>query len=133
MAIDYGTDTACVDDVGLRDTLVTGRRLVANALARRLGTPRGALAEIGDDPDYGLDVRLLIGANLGQADERRWESDIARECEKDPRVASAATTLTFEQATHSVTITIEIDPADDAAPFPLVISVDALTVDVLSV
>ncbi len=133
MAIDYGRDTSVIDDVGPRDRLVSGRRNLANALARRLGTPRAALAEIDDDGDYGLDLRQLIGESLSPADERRWKADIAAECEKDSRVGAAVVSFTLTPATQALEIVIEIEPADGSAPFTLVLAISELTVEVLRV
>jgi hypothetical protein len=129
----YGSDTDCAVDLPLRDAQVTGRKNLANALVRRLQTPRGALAEIEDDPDYGLDVRQLVGAGLTRAQVARWQAEIAAECAKDERVVSASVVLTFVREMQRITIEIEIMPVNESVPLTLVLAVAALTVEVMRI
>jgi hypothetical protein len=129
---DYGTDLAVVDDLPARDAFVSGRLNVGYALARRLQTPRGALAAIGDDADYGLDVRQLVGAGLTDRQRAEWEAAIAAECRKDDRVDSATVTLTSDLSTQTLTIDIAVMLVDDNESFSFVLTVDQLTVAFLS-
>ncbi len=51
---DFVVDVSTFPDLDSSFTLITGRRVIAEAILRRLLTPRGGLAY---DPDFGLDVR----------------------------------------------------------------------------
>ena len=64
---DIGTDLYCISDLDPAGRTVSGPEALAQAIARRLQTPRGALAAIGDDPDYGLDLRDYVGDDVGAA------------------------------------------------------------------
>lgn len=125
----YGTDVAVVNDLPLRRNLVSGQANLSRALARRLSTPRGALAAIGGDPNYGYDVRLLLLEAVTPAKVAQWKSEIARECDKDERVQSCAADVQF--ANNTLTITLSVTTDDDAAPYQAVLSVTALTVTLL--
>jgi hypothetical protein len=131
MSTDFGTDFDWTDDVPLRDTPVNGLKNLGNALCRRLQTPRGALAFIGDDPDYGLDIRSIVGMSMTDREVSQWQTAIAHECEKDERVASADVALQFEFDTQTLTITINITTADDTAT--LVLTATSVTVDLLRI
>lgn len=133
MAIDFGTDTQASSDLTRRETLVTGKINVGYALARRFMTPRGGLAAIGGDPDYGLDLREMVNSALTLAQQARWKADIALEAEKDPRIQNASADFVFDQSRSTATVTITLVSADDGAPFTLVLQVTAATVEVLEV
>lgn len=62
---DYGTDLSCVVDLDAGLAEVTGNTLLAQALARRLITPRGGLL---DDPNYGYDLTQFLNADIGPTD-----------------------------------------------------------------
>ena len=64
---DLGVDVFAVVDLDPAFRLVSGRVAHAQAIARRLGTPRGDLARIGDDPDYGTDLRAFVGDDEARA------------------------------------------------------------------
>lgn len=121
----FGQDTSCLTDVGLVDTQITDPRiLVGQRIARRLQTPHGALANIGDDPDFGWDVHQLINARLSPGTLSQYEQQISAECTKDECVQSATVTIT-QGAGGSVSISVDMQSS--AGPFELVLSVDQLT------
>lgn len=124
MATDLGTAIDCVTDVGARFTFVSGKKALANAIARRLITPRGTLSW---DADYGSDVRSFL--NRGSTQQARFAIGAAvnDECLKEERVDSCSTDVEFVGAT--LLITIQIVAAQ--GPFTLVLSVDSLTVTIL--
>lgn len=126
---DFGTDLYCVDDIRPTFDLVSGRTGLAQALARRLSTPRGGLFY---DTTYGLDLRAYLNADLDQGDAFRLEAAAASECERDERVARATAEVTFDQVAETLTIRIDIVPADGEA-FRLVLDVTAVTVALLEV
>lgn len=128
---DYGTDSNVTTDLPRKRSLVSGAPNVGRALLRRLTTPRGGLAEIDDDPNYGFDVRELFQAGFVAGDLDRYKTAISSECEKDPRVQSCAVDLVYSYATQTATITLTVTLTDDGGTFPLVLAVTALTVTLL--
>jgi len=102
-------------------------QVLAEALLRRLGTPRGGLFY---DLNYGFDLRNVLNASLSSVQVAQLQIAIAQECSKDPRVQSASATFALNNATGSATATIAIVSA--AGPFTLVCSVTAISVTLLS-
>ena len=102
---------------------ITGPRVVLEAVARRLMTPRGALL---DFPDYGYDLQGLIGKRLTGVAKRRIESDIKAECEAEERVLSATIIDFVETALNSFRAQIQLTLAEGT--FDLVLGVDEVTV-----
>ncbi|WP_437948639.1 hypothetical protein WME98_49960 [Sorangium sp. So ce296] len=101
-------------------------RIIAQAIEMRLSTRRGTYF---DDPDYGLllDDLLLDAAPAGR--RARLAAEIAGEIEKDERVESATVTLAAESnggASFAADVTLV-----DGQEFPLTISIQDLTVDVI--
>lgn len=122
----YGTDLSCVSDLTAAMTEVTGRTALAEALARRLQTPRGGLI---DDPNYGYDVTGEIDDDLTTRDIARIASQVDAECAKDERVISTTTTAVF----LSGALTLSIDIRDSAGPFKLVLLATSVSLSVLKV
>ena len=133
----FGTDIDCGPyDIPLIFGTCTGNKNLGNALVRRLTTPRGALALINPSygPNYGTDIRSLLSSALTRNSTSSMQAAIQAECQKDPRVQSAAVTvvLNLGDPTHgSATVTIIVTTSN--GPFPLVLSVDQLTVEILSI
>lgn len=98
--------------------MATGRRCLANALGRRLITPRGGLFY---DPDYGLDVRSYLHAAMSNAKIAELANDIEAECRKDPRVQDIAATVTFDAGARALTLQLVI--TDATGPFTDVLSI----------
>jgi hypothetical protein len=126
MAIDLGTCWSCITDVTTPATLSSGNRCVAEAIARRWGTPRGGLI---DDPNYGYDLTDAIGDDLNKSDLAKMAHFAAAEAEKDERVDSADVTIQLIGAVLIVSGTI----TTARGPFQLVVSVSNVTVTLLSV
>lgn len=122
----FGTDISCVDDLDPTFGLVAGNTTLAQAILRRLSTPRGGLL---DDPDYGYDVRSLL------ADEGTLRSltaarvAIANEVEKDERVFSCDVELEFLAPAESLLIRLEVTTA--RGPFRLVLEASQVNVEIL--
>lgn len=126
MANEFGVDISCIQGLDPSLTLVGGTTVLAQGLARRLTTPRGGLFY---DPNYGYNVRNLLGATLSATELFAVQSLIEAECEQDERVrdARAVVTLTGEQ------LSIAVDISSSLAPFRFVLSVSNLTADSLRV
>ncbi len=137
--IDYGSDLSCVSDLTPHMLVVSGNRLVAEAIARRLQTPKGALL---DDSNYGYDVTGLINADIGPGDLGRIAAGITAECQKDQRVFSASVDVewavvgpSFGQVpgfpSGSGYLAITISLVLGSGPFTLVLAASQVTVAIL--
>jgi hypothetical protein len=121
----YGSDTACTTDLPLVSTLVTDpRQLIGQRTIRRLTTPRGALALINDDPNFGFDVRQYVNAILTPAQISTAQSNIQDEVTKDEQVQSADVAFTLGAAGA---IFIQIAMQTLAGPFSMTLTVNDLT------
>lgn len=127
MTVDLGTDISTPDasDLDPMFRLVSGTRGLAEALARRLVTPRGTLL---DDPAYGYDLRSRLNDNLTPGDLAQLAVDVRAELARDERVEDAAVTVTFANSTLRVAAVV----ATAAGPFRLVLAVSSVTAEVLA-
>lgn len=123
-----GTDLSLWPDLDPSGALVSGARCLAQALLRRLTTPRGGLFY---DPGYGTDIRDLIGESLATDGADSLAQAIEQEVSQDERVLLATATMTFDQRTNIVAGTLSIQTS--SGPFTLVLSVSAVTVSLLQV
>lgn len=121
-----GSCWSCVDDLTMPAVMVGGNRVVGEAIARRLTTPRGQ--NVGD-PDYGFDLTVYLNADISTADISLIQSGIDAECVKDERVLSATSTVTLVGTVLIVSIMLTLA----TGPFTLVLSVNDVTVQILSV
>lgn len=107
-----GTDFSTRD--GLNGTLVSGRALLVESLARRLRTRRGALWY---DPGYGSSLPEYLGESFddgGAEAAAICEIDL----EDDPRVLTATVTVTASTLS-SITLLAQVDTIN--GPISLVI------------
>ena len=116
----YGVDIDCLLGVGFVFGLASGRQNLANALGRRLITPRGGLFY---DPDYGFDVRSYLNIALTRTKMGELVSGIEDECRKDPRVQNVVAQATpIGSPLVDLVINLLVTPA--AGPsFPLELSI----------
>jgi hypothetical protein len=126
MTTDYGSDLSCVSDLTSELAEVSGRRLVSEAIALRLQTPRGRLL---DDPNYGYDLTGFVNDDVSPSDVARIGASVEAECLKDERVISAVVALTFSAGLLAVSVLL----SDADGPFTLVLAVGAVTVQIVSV
>ncbi len=124
---DYGTELSCVNDIASDGRMVSGFAVVAEALVRRLQTPRGRL--IGD-PNYGMDLRQYINADMSPRDIVGLRAAVSAECAKDDRVVAVKTLADLDDQ-GVLTLTIGIDLGKES--FTLVVSASDVTVDLVSV
>jgi phage baseplate assembly protein W len=115
----FGSAWSCVSDLTLPSVQVSGNQVVAEAIARRLQTPRGGLI---DDPNYGYDLTAWLNADVTPAQIASIQSSINAECTKDERVSSAASSVTFLSGALIVSVLL----TTAAGPFTLVLSVSSL-------
>jgi hypothetical protein len=122
-----GTDMSLLMDLDPMGTVVTGRLMLAQALIRRWTTPRGRLL---DDPNYGYSVTDELNDDIGPYDISRIASNMDAEAVKDERVVSSSTTVQFIASTGVLNTSSIIN--DGSGPFPLVLAISAVTVEILS-
>jgi phage baseplate assembly protein W len=115
---ELGSDIAGVFDVDATLSVATGRRALAQAILRRLTTPRGGLI---DSPAYGYDVTALIGSAVPPSivEQRVLEQVVAEQEVKDARC-----TVTFTRDT--LTVDIQVEEGD--GPFSLTLTASELTI-----
>lgn len=126
MAVSLGSDLSCITDIDPAGAEVSEKMLLAQALARRLTTPRGRLI---DDANYGYDLNQWLNADVGPAELAQIQSQAQAECLKDERVQSATVTVTFLGGVMLVAVAL----VSSLGPFQLVLSVSALTTQLLTV
>lgn len=119
----FGRDTSCTDRLR-PGRVVSGKRLVAEAVYRRLTTTRGTLLY---DPNYGLALVDLLGAEITPNQEAALPSRIKNELMKDGRIEDVRVSLSKSGAAYTVEIEVECA----AGPFDLVLSVSDLTTEIL--
>lgn len=122
-----GTDISTAGGLDPYFRPISGRRVVAEAVVRRLSTPRGGLHYA---PDYGLDLREFLNEGFTPRQLFTLKSSIEAEVEKDPRIQSCTATLDTPSTDR---LRIRLSITDAEGPFRLVLSVDQLTVDLLRV
>lgn len=128
MATDYGTDTLWNGDVPLISVSTSDPFLVVGQRIRhRLTTPRGGLAVIGGEPNFGWDVRRYVLGRVSPSKLAQAEEQVRAEVVKDEAVQSAVVKFTYSQT--GKTLTIEVDCTLAIGPLRLVLSVSALTVE----
>jgi hypothetical protein len=106
--------------------MVTGFRVVAEAIARRWQTPRGGLI---DDPNYGMDLTDYVGDDMDKQALASLARQAGAEAEKDERVLRCATTITM--VGNVMMVHGKVDTAK--GPFELVVSVSEVTITLLQV
>lgn len=134
MTTDFGTDVSCID--GLKTgRIVSGRRLVAEAIYRRLTTPRGMLRGGIDEDDYGLDVLSLIGEVGSPSLLATWPGRIKNEVLKDERISNASVSVVDKTVRGSPgrSYEIAIVAETDLGPFDLTLGMSETSVEVLGV
>lgn len=133
MTTDFGVDVSTFAVLtGLADldpafTLITDRRVVAEAIARRWITPRGSLGT--DDPNYGFDVRALLNDAITEPKRQLLQAMLAAEARKDARVLAIDVLVTFTEQSGVLRIQAFVETA--LGPFELVLEVTALSATLL--
>jgi hypothetical protein len=131
----YGREVWCFG--GLRTgRYATGAMLVAQAVYRRLTTPRGTLQGGDDEGAYGLDLSAYVG-DLGPAAAARMLPGLVRaEVLKDDRIVDALVTVTDADngdSTHALTISIQAALASSGEAFQLTLSASDTTTTLLGI
>lgn len=124
MSVGFGRDTWCLDSLN-PGRYVTGRLLVAQAIYRRLTTPRGTLRGSDEAAAYGFDVSSYVGA-VGADAANTLPSQVVSEILKDDRVLNATCTanaITDASGETQVYLEIQVSLGDEGGDFTLTLSV----------
>ena len=125
---DFGTDLGMLFNAdGTTDldpgfSLVTGIRVVAQALLCRFSTPVLFYA-----PGDSVDVRQWLGRGLTPADVQRLEIQLAAQAQREEAVQSAVVTIAPKPGVAG-TWTITVACVSSAGPFTLVLAASAVAV-----
>lgn len=120
---DFGVDVSSFPVPDTTFSTISGYKVLAQALARRLLTPRGFLTF---HPNYGLDVRKYINESIDDTTLARIRSEVALELHQDERVQDANATVAFVQSTQTLLVTCKVVTA--SGPFSFVLSLSAVSV-----
>lgn len=129
----YGADTWCLGELR-PGRLARGRQLVAQALIRRIETPRGVLRGGEEESTYGFDVAALVGAVDPQVAARAAPSQVRAEWLKDDRVLDVSIEGVAAQnpdLTWTVYLNCVVQLTDESEPFPLSLAVTDVSVTLL--
>ncbi len=125
---DFGMAISCVGDVASDGRMVTGFRVVAEAIARRWSTPRGRLIAY---PNYGFDLTQYINADMSPRDIAALRAAAAAEAEKEETVDRCQVTATLDSISGVLTLSALVDTTK--GPFTLVVTASNVTLDLLSI
>ncbi len=130
----YGTDTWCSDRYAPGRT-ASRRLLVAQALYRRLITPRGTLQGGEAESAYGIDLTEYIGAVDDPSLRAALPAMIRAELLKDDRVldVSAEVTVTGESTSRALIVTVRAALVDEASALQFTASVSDVGIQLLGV
>jgi hypothetical protein len=106
--------------------IVTGWRVVAQAIYRRLTTERGTLRGGDEEAAYGVDLAGYVGAVALPAAIAQLPGIVRAECMKDDRVSNveaSAATATASNGLVSITLDIAVTLVDEGESFDLTLSV----------
>ena len=127
MPINYGSELSCTLDVDPNGSMVSGGHLIAEALYRRVITPRGRVI---DDPNYGTDLTQYINDDQPKSAQAQIQAAVVQECLKDERVLQCTCTTSLNSiGVMSITIYFIAAPG----PFTLVLAATPTSVNILSV
>ena len=134
MSTGYGRETWC------ERAIVTGRyaagwRVVAQALFRRLITPRGSLRGAGEASTYGLDLAAYVGAVGYPAALAALPGLVAGELRKDDRVADVSVTATMTRTAGgliAIALAISVVLEDEGGEFALTVITTEAGTDLVS-
>ena len=127
MADLFGSDLSCVTDLTSDCAEVSGTTGWLQSLARRL---QGQLFY---DPNYGYDLVDLLDDEVNVQDLSAVGADIDSEFLKDERTLSSSTTVIKTVSNGAVSLKTTSRVFSAAGPFTLTLSVDNVTVQILSI
>jgi hypothetical protein len=133
MSAGYGKDTFCFDEIQT-GRIVTGAELVAQAVYRRLTTPRGTLRGGEEESIYGLDLLDFVGRVGSSAATDALPDVVEAEVLKDDRILSCTCTVArtvYTDATVALALAIDCTLRDEDEVFTLTLGVSDVAVSVV--
>lgn len=121
---DFGADISTYPDLDVTFTPITGRRVVAEAVARRLITPNGG--GLFYDQTFGFDTRGLLNAPITTADLAVIAARVEQEALKDERVLGCSATVTFDTTQTPGVLSIRCLLTLATGPFALTLKISAV-------
>ncbi len=127
MVVTANTDWAdlTVQPYGLENRTVRGFRVLLEALARRLSTPRGGLFY---DPSYGFDVRAFLNSRINDETKYNLVSGVENEVLQDPRVLGGLIELRTWTTGTAGTIELFMQIESTEGPWRGIITADTNTI-----
>jgi hypothetical protein len=124
MSEGYGQDTWCMGSLS-PGRVATGATVVAQALYRRLITPRGMLRGGDEEQDYGFDVAQFIGHVDNDTAAAALPAMVRAECLKDDRVSRVDVVADVARSSNGlteITLTLDVLLSDGRTSFSLTLS-----------
>jgi len=118
----YGSDISCDFDVAPDAAEVDpfSTLALAQAVVRRLDTPRGSLP---DDKDYGISIRQYVNKGTTAAEIQSLAGQIRNEIIKDDRVDTLTVTVIPDSTGTTLRVVLAVQPFDpDLGGFTLTLS-----------
>lgn len=133
MPAGFGTEIYCTDRLRT-GKYVSGRVALAQAIFRRLTTPRGTLRGGDEEQTYGIDLAGFVGRTATKIAVAALPGIVRAELLKDDRIADVLVTINPQTAANGlVTLYIDIDvvTADENEDFSLTIAASGTSVDLI--
>jgi len=107
----YGSDISCDSDIdpNVAEVDPFSTLAIAQAIVRRLDTPRGSLP---DDKDYGIDLRAYANRGVDTNAIESLAGQIRSELENDDRLGSVSVTVRPDSTGKSIGVELAVRPAD---------------------
>lgn len=135
MATGYGVEMYCLDRVRT-GKYVRGRAALAQAIYRRLTTPRGTLRGGDEEQAYGLDLPGFVGRVAVPVAAASLPGVVRAELLKDDRILDVDVEVAVDAPENGLvtyTLTIAVTPADETEDFSLTLAASETSVDLLGV
>lgn len=131
MATSFGREMSCMSSIR-PGRYVDGVRVVAEAVYRRLTTPRGVLRGGENEEYYGLDLTELVGSLTSSSEIAALPGKIENELQKDERIDSVTVDIIPVTEGPVITLTITVECTTAEGPFSLQVSASDVSVELLS-
>lgn len=126
----FGSDTSCGPAGLITGRLVSGNRLLAEALWRMFNAPEGSLLGGDDESAWGYDVSNLVGQMGAKLAAEALPGIMRAKAMSDDRVADcevSTSVLADDNGFASVIAKLTVTPADGGDDFPLTLAIGDVT------
>jgi hypothetical protein len=131
----FGVEMWCTDRLRT-GKYVSGRVALAQAIYRRLTTPRGTLRGGDAEQAYGIDLPGFVGRTAIPIALAALPGIIRAELLKDDRISDVVATViadTPDNGLVTLTITIRVVAADEDEEFSLTLAASSATIELLGI